>query len=276
MEEVNSHVEVCHGLMKEEYERLSRGPYKDTFSDERLRLQAYEEADCILCPSGFVQASFLEKGFALRRLLLVPYGCMIGTETKAFAAKRRTAFRILFVGQLHFRKGLRYLIEAFERLDHPRKELVLVGPPTGVTGLEDVRLPKNVFLTGALKGPELADQYMNADVFVLPSIEEGLALVQGEALSYGLPLVITTNTGGSELIRDGIEGLIVRPGDAGVIKDALQRLVSEESLLPQMQAAALLRSKELGGWSKTVCLLREKLQSLIPSGAAMQRHGVYL
>jgi glycosyltransferase involved in cell wall biosynthesis len=117
--------------------------------------------------------------------------------------------------------------------------------------LDDIKIPENVFFTGALKGEELQQQYRTADVFCLPSIEEGQALVLGEALSFGIPIVATTNTGVTDIIVNGKEGFVVPIRDAGSIAEKLQLLSDDSNLLNEMRQAASLKGQSLQGWSET-------------------------
>ncbi len=258
LEEVNSHVEQCLALMQREYEALGLGSYHERFPDMDARLEAYAEADYILCPSEWVKRSFIEKGFAPEKILKNPYGMSLAPAGAVDRAASET-FRILFVGQVHFRKGLRHLFEAFRKLSHPKKELVIVGPNTPITGLEKTALPAGVTFAGELKGEALQNAYRTADVFCLPSVEEGLALVMGEALAFGLPVIATSHTGAEDLFTDGKEGLIVAPFSSIALTDALQRLADDRGLRETMSAAARDRAASLGGWNSSVRNLADLL-----------------
>lgn len=271
MEEVNSHVEFADEILHEEFKNLG---YRDTYQrdlDHTLRLKTYDEADYILCPSEFVKRSFISKGFSADRLLKVNFGFPPIEIKDILHPKNTDTFRVLYVGQLNYRKGLRYAIEAFKKLKHPKKEFIIVGPTTQFTGLENTLIPDGVTFTGALKGDDLKNQYLNANVFVLPSLEEGLALVQGEALSFGTPLLITTNTGGDDLITDGVEGFIVPPADINALAERLQELADDQDLLKTMSENALQAARRLGSWDvaaskligqlKEKCLLESKLNT---------------
>lgn len=250
MEEVNSHVEYAREILYAEYQRLGLSQPFEEEPDYKLRLETYAEADYILCPSEFVRQSFLHKGFAPERILKVTFGLpsleIVGVG-KLY--EQDSVFRMLYVGQLHYRKGLHYAIEAFKQLQHPNKEFVIVGPKTSVTGLEKTDIPNGVIFTGALKGEELKAQYRNASCFILPSLEEGLALVQSEALSFGLPLLITTNTGGGDLITDGVQGFIVPPGNVIALSQRLQQMADSPELLARMSAAATQTVQQLDDWN---------------------------
>jgi glycosyltransferase involved in cell wall biosynthesis len=263
MEEVNSHVDRCHELMRDEYEKLGRGKYPYRFADHEIRLEAYEQCDFILCPSAFVERSFLEKGFAREKLIKVNFGfdlSSFGNKPQQQATVDKDVFRLLYVGQLNFRKGIRYAVEAFRRLKHPRKEFILVGPSTKTTGLEGVSLPDGVKLTGILKGEELANAYASATAFVLPTIEEGMALVLGEAMASGLPIVTTTHSGGEDLIGDGVEGYITPPADAEALLQAFEKLASDPEKTKAMGHAARRKASELGDWGVAAAKLVDELK----------------
>jgi glycosyltransferase involved in cell wall biosynthesis len=152
-------------------------------------------------------------------------------------------------------------------LKHPNKEFLLVGPATKVTGLEGVSLPEGVRFAGILKGAELEAAYASSSVFVLPTIEEGLALVQGEAMAAGLPLITTTHSGGEDLITDGREGFIVPPADSDALLAALQKLADSGDLCDAMAEAARAKAKLLGGWDVAAAKLVDAL------GVARQQLG---
>jgi glycosyltransferase involved in cell wall biosynthesis len=265
LEEVNTHVSVFHEILREEYEKLGLGKYQVREPAYRRLLECYDEADFILCPSSFVVRSFLAKGFAPEKLMLVNFGFRMPPRADVPPPTDKTdeTFRILYVGQLHYRKGLRYAIEAFRSLSHPRKEFVIVGPTTVATGLENVSIPEGVRFAGILKGDELEQAYRTASIFVLPTLEEGSALVQGEALAAGLPVVTTTHSGSDEFIRDGVEGFVVPPADSSALLDAFTNLASNPDVVAAMSGRARLAVERIGDWDvaagKLIAAITDKL-----------------
>lgn len=168
--------------------------------------------------------------------------------------------RILYVGQINMRKGLRYAIEAFKALDCPGKEFYIVGNKTAITGLENVEIPEGVIFTGSLKGEELENQYKSADVFVLPSIEDGFGLVAGESLSYGTPVIVSSNCGASDIIKDGYNGYVVPPFDSDAIKDKLEVFSNDRQLLKNFSKNAIDSLKDIKDWDTIVAGLNKDLQ----------------
>jgi len=96
---------------------------------------------------------------------------------------------------------------------------------------------------------ELWRLYSQASVLVLASVEEGLALVQAQAMACGVPVIATTNTGAEDLFTDGVEGFIVPIRSPGAIRERLEWMIENGELRDEMAAAALRRVKSLGGWN---------------------------
>ncbi|MBE5321968.1 glycosyltransferase family 4 protein [Pedobacter sp. MR2016-19] len=262
VEAVNSHISFQEDILKKEYEKLGL-VWKPSYQKEKeRRIKEYQEADFILMPSEFVRSSFIQMGFAKEKLLKIPYGFNKFQASNHQVAKDNTKFTVLFVGSISVRKGLRYLISAFNELKHPNKQLVIVGPTNHDTGIADLSLSSDIVFRGVLKGNDLEDAYHNADVFCLPSIEEGLALVLGEAIASGLPIIATTNTGASDIISDGYEGFIVPICDDKAILSKMQLLADNEALLTSMKQAAKFKSKDLPGWDVTTSNLVNTLTTI--------------
>ena len=116
------------------------------------------------------------------------------------------------------------------------KELIRNHNLTGVT------------FAGVIDNSELPVAYSQAHVFLIASLEEGLAMVQGEALACGCPVIATTNTGAEDLITDGKEGFIVPIRSSQAITDRLQQLADEPALRQSMSEAAIQKVKSIGGW----------------------------
>lgn len=262
VEAVNSHVLVQQRIMREEYARLGLRMREFHPREVARRVAEIETADAILCPSEFVRSSFIEQGVPGERILKVPYGFQPQNGLKP-RASLGGGFRVLYVGQIGVRKGLRYLFQAFDALKHPNKELLIVGPRTAETGIEDIPIPAGTKFMGVLKGDALAEAYRSATVFVLPSIEEGLGLVSGEALSFGLPVVATVNTGAMDLFNEGVEGFHVPIRDAGAIAEKLQMLADDPELLARMSAAAFERTQSISSWDQTAKKLVDTLRQTL-------------
>jgi glycosyltransferase involved in cell wall biosynthesis len=262
VEAVNSHVLTQERIMNEEYRSLGLAPRGFHRREVKRRVAEIEMADAILCPSEFVRQSYIEQGIPQERILKVPYGFEPQKDLK-LSESPKAVFRVLYVGQISVRKGLRYLFQAFEALKHPRKELWIVGPRGSVTGVEDMQPPSGTRFLGVLKGAALAEAYRSSTVFVLPSIEEGLGLVAGEAMAFGLPVVTTVNTGTSDLFNEGVEGFEVPVRDPAAIAQKLQMLADDPLLLTRMSAAAAERIRSISSLEETGRRLVEVLRNAV-------------
>jgi alpha-maltose-1-phosphate synthase len=208
----------------------------------------YESANAITVPSTFSRQSFIEQGIPAEKVHTLPYGVRLESFTK-LADPPTDTFQVLFAGHVSLRKGVPYLLQAFQQLRHPAKRLRVVGDMSAEIEQLLHRLPKeNVEFLGSVPQVQLPRLMSESHVLVLPSIEEGLALVQGQALACGCPVLASTNTGADDLFTDGIEGFIVPIRDVDALTDRMQRLADDPALQRQMSAAALARVKHLGGW----------------------------
>jgi glycosyltransferase involved in cell wall biosynthesis len=262
VEVVNCHVETQEEILQEEHRQFGL-PFRGFHKREvARRVREYHEADAILCASEFVLRSFVEKGFSRERLFKVPYGFEPPPNADS-APPGGDVFRVLYVGQITVRKGLRYLIEAFRGLRHPRKELWIVGSRAPVTGLEDVSIPDGAKFCGVLKGEDLMRAYRSASVFVLPTLEDGFGLVMGEALSFGLPVLATVNSGAKDLFDDGVEGFHLPIREPAAIREKLQTLADDPARAIRMSVAAKERVRRLWGWDEVGRKLVETLQVIV-------------
>ena len=260
LEEVNTHIEFQEEILNEEASRLGIPINKKTSKFKR-QIESYYSADFILCPSTFVAKSFINKGFDPDKLIINNFGREILNKDITIETNENE-FKLLYVGQIHYRKGLRYAIEAFKKMSYLRKKFYLVGPITGPSGIDLKKLPKNIIYLGVLKGKELQNIYKQCSAFVLPSLEEGLALVQSEALNASLPLITTENSGGEDLITHGKEGYIVPPGDEEKLLNCFEKLSFNIQLRRKMRYAAHQNSLRNNNWEKSVENLILKLNQI--------------
>ncbi len=163
-------------------------------------------------------------------------------------------FRILFVGYLRHEKGIDVLFRAFLHLlrDVPA-ELVLVGEREirdhGMAALLAEGLKKSegrgtVTFKGPIPfGPELFQEYADADVLALPSHNEGTPRVLVEARAFGCPVVASRVGGIPTSVEDGVDGLLVPPGDPEALANALRRLAEDRSLRQRLITAGQERAR---------------------------------
>lgn len=246
----SSHQRYQEQLVSSEYRRwgvdLPVSDIRDTLREEQI----YEIADAITVPSRFAARSFVESGVPAEKLRVIPYGVRLERFSRT-GEPPTDRFQVLFAGSVGLRKGVPYLLEAFARLRHPAKRLRIAGAiHPDIKRVLD-RLPReNVEFLGPVKQDRMAELMSTSHVMVLPSIEEGLALVQGQALACGCPVLCSTNTGGEDLFSDGVEGFIVPIRDIPALTERMQQLADDPALQSKMSEAALQRVQSLGGWEE--------------------------
>ena len=245
----SSHIRYQNDVLSDEYRRwgVDVKPCDDR-SIARDEAE-YAMADAITVPSEFARRSFLEMGVPADKVTRIPYGVRLDRFNPT-ASPSKEVFEVLFAGTVGLRKGFPYLIQAFQMLKHPRKRLRLAGPvETAAKPVLDRMDLRDVEVLGAMPQHKLAECMSSSHVMVLPSIEEGLALVQAQAMACACPLISSTNTGGEDLFQDGVEGFLVPIRSAGAICDRLEQLACDPQLQVRMSIAARLRVQKLGGWS---------------------------
>lgn len=211
-------------------------PFKMTDTQNELAERENQEqnlADQIICGSGFVKDSLIARGIAAKKITVVSLGRVredspftsqsYYREKSGFPWKERPeGLHILFAGSVNLRKGIPYLLEALCQL---KCEIPFVCKVAGSIELRSEVLDsyKSVCqLLGRVPRSKMSELYHWADIFVLPSICEGSAMVVYEALQYGLPVLVTPNTG--SIVSNGLGGWVVPIRDANAIAKALSHI----------------------------------------------------
>lgn len=222
VEAVNTHVDWYDDLLRKEAQSLGICYNGSASEDRNRRLAEYRAADAITAPSRAALESYVKLGIPRERMNLHWIRPSVARLSVESCRKlERGPIKVLFVGQVTLRKGVKYLIEAASRMDPSLFQFRIVGPKIEPTGLHGITIPGNCLLLGALSGAALLDEYGNADLFVLPSLEEGLALVLFEAMSAGLPIVATCQSGFSDLCSMGAKGKILSSGCSAGLQTAI-------------------------------------------------------
>jgi glycosyltransferase involved in cell wall biosynthesis len=189
-------------------------------------------ADRILVGSTFVLQSFVAMGFDASKIAVTPYGVDTERFTPRTMPRRDGVFRVLFVGQIGQRKGMSYLFQGYQQFRRPDSELHVVG--NYVAGREVyARFTELYRYTGNVPQQALPALFREADVFVFPSLIEGMPLVVLEAMACGIP-VITTRNGPGDIVRDGIDGFFVPIRDSEAIAMRLEQLYRDPVLREQL------------------------------------------
>jgi len=244
----SSHISYQDDLLRDEFERWGM-PYQGT--DPRViekEQSEYQECDLITVPSEFDRRSFIERGVPAAKVAKIPFG----VDLREFhpISKRNKTFRVLYVGQIAMRKGIPYLLEALATLRVANFELILIGSLLPEARGILAHYGEGFKYLGPKPRAELYHYYSQASVFVIASIEEGLAMVMAQAMACGLPVIATTNTGAEDLFTDGVEGFIVPIRNPEAIREKVLYLYENPEVREQMSQAALRRVQAMGGWNE--------------------------
>src|ERR1700722_2189055 len=247
----SSHIRFQDQILREEFDRQGI-PYRGI--DPRVihrEESEYDAADAITVPSTFALDTFIKAGVDRRKIRLVPYGVDLNTFIPC-AAKNKNEFHVLFVGGIAVRKGVAYLLQAFDKVHCANKRLTLVGSLSSEMDavIQKTQQRGDIYVIGHMPQHKLKSIMSSSHVMVLPSVEEGLALVQAQAMACGCPIIPTENTGARDLFTNNREGFIVPIRDADSIAQRLQQLADDQDLRQSMSDAALKRVQSIGGWDR--------------------------
>jgi glycosyltransferase involved in cell wall biosynthesis len=217
--------------------------WKENLLLQRERfIEEYDLADLILVLSERAAETFRVQGFSEEKLYYLPRGVDVERFTPG---ERPPHFRAIFSGALIERKGVHHLLQAWDRLDLKDAELWLVG------SIHDEIKPylerfarANVKTLGFAQEPEI--YLRQSTIHVFPSQCEGSAKVTYEAAACGLPQITTREAG--DVVEDGVQGLIIAPGDVDALAAAIQHLYDHPEIVERMSIAARRRVVENFTW----------------------------
>jgi glycosyltransferase involved in cell wall biosynthesis len=234
------------------------------------REQEWALADRVLVNSEFCRQALLRQGVPEEKLVVVPlcyedkaHTCRaVGTaegiaNCQSPIAKDQTliarspspmanghwptdrkrkdrALRVLFLGQVILRKGIQYLVEAAKLLRDENVFFDVVGP-IGISDASIESAPPNVIFHGRVMRDNAGEWYRRADVFVLPTLSDGFAITQLEAMAHGLPVIATPNCG--DVVTHGVDGFIIPIRDSVALAGAVGRYRNPNMLAAHRSAA---------------------------------------
>jgi starch synthase len=246
----STHQRYQEELLAEEYRRWKVPLPLTKPHITRREEEIYATANAITVPSTVARRSFIKMGVPEEKVHVIPYGVRLDRFTRTVPPPK-DSFQVLFAGQVSLRKGIPYLLQAFAHVKHPRKHLTVVGAlQDDMRGLLANLPTGNVTLTGSLPQPQLVRKMSASHLLVLPSIEEGLGLVQGQAMACGCPVLATAATGAEDLFVDGEQGFIVPDHDVHALAEKMQQIADDPALQQRLSEAALLQVQKLGGWNQ--------------------------
>jgi glycosyltransferase involved in cell wall biosynthesis len=254
-----------HLFLKRIYESLfdlpnlhSAGAIHYTASDERKQASFLKlRSPSFVCPNGIDWDNY--ENLPARGKLRAQWG--LGNDPI-----------VLFLGRLHFKKGLNLLIPAFSKLlrDKSNVHLVIAGPDNDNYGvvvrsmMREHGLTKSVHFVGSLAGSDVTQAYVDSDVFVLPSYTENFGMTVVEAMACGLPVVISDQVNIHYEISRTVAGIVV-PCDVTHIVNALRTVLADSQSRLRMGNAGRQLVYSCFTWPSIVKKLMFEYDSVILS-----------
>jgi glycosyltransferase involved in cell wall biosynthesis len=234
---------------------------------------AYARAHLLLVASEALADELAAQGVPRQHTRVIPPGRDVAEAAGPPVGDLRQGHRAAFlcVGNWIERKGILSLLDAFARLPADDGTLHLVGdvdadPAYARRVRSRLALPglaDRVVVHGPVSRETVASLYRSADVFALASVKEPFGTVYGEAMAFGLPVVGWRAGNLPHLAEDGVEGLVVEPGDIEGLTRALQSLAEDEELRQSLGQAAAKRALQRPTWEESAELFFGAIREVV-------------
>jgi colanic acid/amylovoran biosynthesis glycosyltransferase len=253
------------------YSLMIHGPDEFYDVDKFYLRQKVEQAAFVLCISDYSRSQIMKVSDPALwgKLHVVRLGVDLNRFAPNPAMDRRDTTEIICIGRLVPAKGHLILLHAFSELLRRgydvRLRLIGDGQERGriESFISRENLGGSVILDGALNHEATRQKLGQADIFVLASFAEGVPVALMEAMAMGIPCISTFVAGIPELIRDGLDGLLVPPSSEQSLRAALERLISDANLRHTLARAGRRRVEELYDLERNVNLLAGVMQSCL-------------
>lgn len=208
-------------------------------------LREYETADFVQVHSSFARNTFLSHGIPEEKILT----CLLGIDPDIFPLTTKShkpnridePLKVVYVGRLELWKGVHLLLDSVSSLPKSAIELTLVGRK--LPEMDDFmgKCNGNVRWVDNVDKEALSVYYYEADLAVLPSLNDAFGMVILEAMAHGVPVIASTASAGPDVITHGVDGLIVQAGDNHALTQALQWALDNRSKLHEIGFKAKTR-----------------------------------
>jgi len=244
--ELNPEWAVTIGALNYSQDKLNR-------KDEEIAL-----ADKIIVASNFTATNLALGKFLNKSVSIIPYGSPVPVSDINFVKNNSRKLRVLFVGGLTQGKGLSYLFGA-KHLLKDKISLTVIGRRNRECPPLDRQLDTCRYIP-SLPHNEVLKQMRSHDVLVFPSLWDGFGLVILEAMSQGIPVIASTNTGGPDVITEGEDGYIVPIRSSEAIAEKLELLANDRELLDRMKNSALETARQYSWERYQAALVKNVVQ----------------
>ena len=266
-------------LVREEWKRWPSLAKKASDVPEcyfKRREAEWAVADLVMVNSEWTRQALIRQGVKNDKIVVVPLAYEVDKhegrgsriENNQDVAKSplctpfdvRHPLRVLFLGQVIPRKGIQYLIEAARLLSEEPICFDVVGA-IGISDQAVASVPSNMTFHGPVSRDRSDEFYRSADLFVLPTLSDGFALTQLEAMAHGLPVIATPNCG--DVVTDRVDGMIVPASDPNALAEAFQLILQDCAQLKVMSKATKAKVEQfsLARLGENLTALEQRLLS---------------
>jgi glycosyltransferase involved in cell wall biosynthesis len=244
---------IVSGNFKVSYEKEGGGFLKDKKRAEIYRNEILK-ADYHIVASTFSKQAAIYSGVSQDKIAVCPYG----VDKKDFHINNRKfdgKLNVLFVGAVNQRKGIYQLLTVAKEINSPDVIFNIVGRGRDYCGYLYDPYDPYVNFHGHVSYEQLIKFYTTSHIFVFPTLGEGYGLVLLEALSAGLPLIVTPNCAGRDIVIDEFNGYVVDAGDIIGLKEKILWFKEHSSELQQMSVNAINSVKDMTWEKYEECLI---------------------
>lgn len=204
--------------------------------------------------SKFVKEGLQFCGAADSQIKVVPYGANVESDVAKKDIDEEAKLEILFVGQVIYRKGVPYLLESVGNFEDEVNLTVTGAYNERDWFVKENINKKNVNFTGLVTIDKMQEIYEKSDVFVIPSFAEGMAQVGIEAMSCGVPIICTFNSGVADLVEDGKNGFVIPCGDSKALDEKIKWFIDNKGQIRKMgeEARQIARKYTWDNYEKNI------------------------
>lgn len=208
--------------------------YKDMVEEANL-------TDLIICASTYTKQTLISNKIDNKKIYVIPYGYDSKNDIGDVEKKENEIFNILFVGGVNVMKGIPYVIQALKKIKNNKIRLTLVGNVQDIIR-NMVKNDNRIILKGYVPHENIYLEYQKADLFIFPSLSDGFGFAPLEAMSYGIPCIVTNTSGISDIIDNGKNGFIIKSNSSEEIREKIEWCYKERGKLKKIGQFAKLKA----------------------------------
>lgn len=210
------------------------------WNDKRLKYyqKEIEYSDFYMCPSKFVKKSLEYSGAKSANIKMVPYGVQLDKFSYFEKSLHDGPLRLVMCGQVNYRKGFHHLLQVMKKFTAEEVRLVVFGSVSSDTYLRNNMALDNIEYRGFVTQDKIIAEYQKSDVYIFPSLCEGLSLSVLEAMSCGLPVLLSDHSGANDVVVDKTNGMVFTVGDDEMLENQIRWFLHNRDQLQFMSKNA--------------------------------------